>query len=70
VKTSGDACGTSSSFGIRQAPAEAVPVPQVKPNAPRLIEASIPTEKPAQKALVQRPRRRDQSGADELNRLA
>ena len=54
VKTSGDACGTSTSFGMRQAPAEAVPVPQVKPNAPRLIEASIPTEKPAQKALVQR----------------
>jgi len=54
VKTSGDACGTSTSFGMRQAPAEAVPVPQVKPNAPRLIEASIPTEKPAQKAFVQR----------------
>ena len=54
VKTSGDACGTSTSFGMRQAPAEAVPVPQVRPNAPRLIEASIPTEKPAQKALVQR----------------
>src|SRR5215472_13659496 len=54
VKTSGDACGTSPSFGMREAPAEAVPVPQVKPNAPRLIEASIPTEKPAQKALVQR----------------
>ena len=54
VKTSGDACGTSPSFGVRQAPAEAVPVPQVRPNAPRLIEASIPTEKPAQKALVQR----------------
>jgi hypothetical protein len=55
VKTSGDACGTSPSFGMRQAPAGAVPVPQVKPNAPRLIEASIPTEKPAQKAFVQHP---------------
>jgi hypothetical protein len=54
VKTSGDACGTSLSFGIRQAPAGAVPVPQVKPSAPRLIEASIATEKPAQKAFVQR----------------
>jgi hypothetical protein len=53
VKTSGDACGTSPSFGMHQAPAGAVPVPQVKPNAPRLIEASIPTEKPAQKAFVQ-----------------
>jgi len=54
VKTSGDACGTSPSFGMRLAPAEGVPVPQVRPNTPRLIEASIPTEKPAQKALVQR----------------
>jgi hypothetical protein len=54
VKTSGDACGTSPSFGARQAPAGAVPVPQVKPNAPRIIEASIPTEKPAQQALVRR----------------
>ncbi len=54
VKTSGDACGTIPSFGARQAPAGAVPVPQVKPNAPRIIEASIPTEKPAQQAFVQR----------------
>jgi hypothetical protein len=54
VKTSGDACGTSPSLGIHQAPVEAAPVPQVKPNAPRLIEASIPTEKPAQKAFLQR----------------
>jgi hypothetical protein len=54
VKTSGDACGTSPSFGARRAPAGVVPVPQVKPNAPRIIEASIPTEKPAQQALVRR----------------
>jgi hypothetical protein len=54
VKTSADACGTSPSFGTRQVPAGAVPVPQVKPNAPRLIEASIPTDKPAQKTFVQR----------------
>jgi hypothetical protein len=54
VKTSGDACGTSPYFGPRQAPAEAAPVPQVKPHAPRIIETSIPTEKPAQQALVRR----------------
>jgi hypothetical protein len=50
VKTSGDACETSSSFGARQAPV----VPQVKPNAPRIIETSIPMEKPAQRSFVQR----------------
>jgi hypothetical protein len=54
VKTSGDACGTSPSFGARQAPAGAVPMPQVEPNAPRIIETSIPMEKPAQQALVRR----------------
>jgi hypothetical protein len=54
VKTSGDACGTSPSFGARQAPAGAAPVPQVGPNAPRIIETSIPTEKPAQRSFVQR----------------
>jgi hypothetical protein len=53
VKTSGDACGTSPSFGARQAPAGVSPIPRVQPNAPRLIEASIPTEKAAQKAFVQ-----------------
>jgi hypothetical protein len=54
VKTSGGACGTIPSFGARQAPAGTVPLPQVKPSAPRIIEASIPTEKPAQQAFVQR----------------
>jgi hypothetical protein len=54
VKTSGDACGTSPSFGVRQAPAGVTPMPRVQPNAPRLIEASIPTEETAQKAFVQR----------------
>jgi hypothetical protein len=54
VKTSGNACGASPSFGMPQNPAGAAPVPQVKPNAPRLIEASIPTDRPAQKAFVQR----------------
>src|SRR6516162_10148639 len=39
VKTSGDACGTSPSFGVRQAPAGVTPMPRVQPNAPRLIEA-------------------------------
>jgi hypothetical protein len=48
------ACATSPSLGARQAPAGTVPVPQVEPNAPRIIEASIPTEKPAQQALVRR----------------
>jgi hypothetical protein len=54
VKTSGDACGASPSFGARQPPTGTVPVPQAKPNAPRIIEASIPTEKPAQQAFVRR----------------
>ena len=54
VKTSGDACGTSPSFGAGQGPAGTVPVPRVKPSAPRIIETSIPTEKPAQQALVRR----------------
>jgi hypothetical protein len=54
VKTSGDACATSPSLGPRQAPAGAVPVPQIRPNAPRIIETSIPAEKPAQQAFVQR----------------
>jgi hypothetical protein len=54
VKTSGDACGTTPYFGPRQAPAGAAPVPQVKPNAPRIIETLIPTEKPAQRSFVQR----------------
>src|SRR5262245_53808595 len=53
VKTSGDACGTSPSFGA-QAPAGTVPTPQVKPNAPRIIETSIPMERPAQQAFVRR----------------
>jgi hypothetical protein len=54
VKTSGDACGTIPSFGARQAPAGAVPVPQIKPNAPRIIEASVPTDHTAQRSFVQR----------------
>jgi hypothetical protein len=54
VKTSGDACGTSPSFGMRQAPTRVVPVPQIKPNAPRLIEASIPADRAAQLPFVQR----------------
>jgi hypothetical protein len=54
VKTSGDACGTSPSIGARQAPARAVPVPEVGPNTPRIIETSIPTEKAAHRSFVQR----------------
>jgi hypothetical protein len=37
VKTSGDACGASPSFGASAPPAGVVPVPHVKPGAPRLI---------------------------------
>jgi hypothetical protein len=54
VKTSGDACGTSTLFGGPQAPAGTAPVPRVNPNAPRIIETSIPKENPAQQALVRR----------------
>ena len=54
VETSGDACGRSPSFGGRQAPAGVVPVPQVKPNALRIIEASIPADRTAQPAFVRR----------------
>ena len=54
VKTSGDACGTSPSFGTRQAPAGVTPVPRVQPNAPQIIEASIPADRNAQQPFVQR----------------
>jgi hypothetical protein len=54
VKTSGDACGTSPSFGARQAPAGLTPMPRVQPNAPRLIEAAIPADRSAQRPFVQR----------------
>lgn len=53
VKTSGDACGASPSFGART-PAGVVPAPQVKPGFPRLIEASIPADHIAQRPVVQR----------------
>jgi hypothetical protein len=54
VKTSGDACGTSPSFGARRAPAGAAPMPRVQPSAPRIIEASIPADRNAQQPFVQR----------------
>jgi hypothetical protein len=54
VKTSGDACGASPTFGARQAPAGVVPVPRAKPGAPRIIEASIPPDHAAQRPFVQR----------------
>jgi hypothetical protein len=54
VKTSGDACGTSTSFGAPQAPAGLAPMPRVQPNAPRIIEASIPADRAAQRPFVQR----------------
>lgn len=53
VKTSGDACGASPSFGA-STPAGVVPVPHVKPAAPRLIEASMPADPAAQRPVVQR----------------
>jgi hypothetical protein len=54
VKTSGDACGTSRSFGARQAPPAVVPAPGRQPNASRIIETSIPADHAAQMASVQR----------------
>ena len=53
VKTSGDACGASPSFGA-SAPTGVVPMPHVKPGAQRLIEASIPANPAAQRPVVQR----------------
>jgi len=54
VKTSGDACDPSPPSGARRAPADMVPVPQVKPAPRRIIEASIPAEPAAQRPFVQR----------------
>ena len=54
VNTSGDACGTSPSFGARQAPAGLTPMPRVQPSAPRIIDASIPADRNAQQPFVQR----------------
>jgi hypothetical protein len=53
VKTSGDACSASPSFGA-PAPTGVVPMPQVKPDAPRIIEAWIPADHTAQRSFVQR----------------
>ena len=46
VKTSGDACDPSPPSGARRAPADLVPVPQVKP-APRRIIDAIERAEPA-----------------------
>ena len=54
VKTSGDACGRSPSFGAPQAPSGVTPMPRVQPNAPRLIEASVPADRAAQQPFVKR----------------
>ena len=54
VKTSGDACEPRPPSGTGRAPADLVPVPQVKPTAPRIIEASIPVDPIAQRPFVQR----------------
>ena len=53
VNTKGDACGASPPFGGRRAPSSMVPVPQVHPNAPRIIETSIP-DRTGQQPFVQR----------------
>jgi hypothetical protein len=52
VKTSGDACGASPPFSAPRAPSGAVPV--THPNAPRIIETSIPADRTAQQPFVQR----------------
>jgi hypothetical protein len=54
VKTSGDACEPGPPYGVDHPRAGVVPVPQRRPNTPRIIEASIPTEKPAQQFFEQR----------------
>jgi hypothetical protein len=54
VNTAGDACGASPPFGGRRAPSNLVPVPHVHPNAPRIIETSIPADRPGQQPFVQR----------------
>jgi len=42
VKTSGDACGTPPPLGERSTPSGVIPVLRARPDAPRIIEASIP----------------------------
>ena len=54
VNTAGDACGASPPFGGRRAPSSMVPVPHVHPNAPRILETSIPADRSAQQPFVQR----------------
>lgn len=43
VSRSGDACPAGSPFGAGTNPAVAPPMPMVRPNAPRLIEATAPS---------------------------
>jgi hypothetical protein len=54
VNTSGDACGANPPLGEHRAPSSVVPVPHVHPNAPRLIEAAVPSDRTAQQPFVQR----------------
>jgi hypothetical protein len=54
VNTEGDDCGASPPFGGRWAPSSVVPVPHVHPNAPRIIETSIPADRIGQRPFVQR----------------
>ena len=50
VNTKGDACGASPP----RASPSVVPVPHDHPNAPRIIETSIPADRTGQQPFVQR----------------
>ena len=54
VNTSGDVCGATAPFAARRAPSGVVPVPHVHPNAPCIIETSIPADRIVQQPFVQR----------------
>jgi len=54
VNTSAAACGATPPFGARRAPSGVIPVPHVQPNAPRIIETSIPADRIVQQPFVQR----------------
>jgi hypothetical protein len=44
IKTSGDGCEPSLPYGLDRSPSSVAPMPQRRPNAPRIIEASIPAD--------------------------
>ena len=53
VSKSGDACPAGSPFGAGTNPALAPPMPAVRPNAPRVIEAAAPAPRGAPAAVGQ-----------------